>query len=132
MHKRNIIHRDLKPHNIIFNIEDQSVKLIDFGLSLCYDNNTDITKFIRCGTMGYIAPEVLTNCENSRKRYDTKSDMFGFGIIAHMLLMGSNPLRGKTYKETVDKNMKCEVVLNQKMITSKYGMKCYEFLLSLL
>ena len=51
--------------------------------------------------MGYIAPEIVNNTEANRKRYDTQSDMFGFGIIAHMLLMGSNPIRGKSYKETV-------------------------------
>jgi len=41
-----------------------------------------------------------------RARYDCKSDMFAFGIIAHMLLLGSNPIRGKTYKDTVNKNLK--------------------------
>lgn len=97
----NIIHRDLKPHNIIVDLEKKKVKLIDFGLSLMYSTNTNLDKFMRCGTMGFIAPEVVNNSDSSRKRYDTKSDMFGFGIIAHMLLMGRNPLRGKTYKETV-------------------------------
>jgi serine/threonine protein kinase len=70
-------------------------------LSLIYDLGTPISKFMRCGTMGYIAPEVVNNSEKSRKRYDTKSDMYGFGIIAHMLLLGSNPLRGKNYATTV-------------------------------
>jgi serine/threonine protein kinase len=51
----------LKPHNIVVDIKKNTVKLIDFGLSLIYDNNTDIHKFMRCGTMGYIAPEVVNN-----------------------------------------------------------------------
>lgn len=98
IHSQSIIHRDLKPHNIVVQMQTKSVKLIDFGLSLLYDSNTEIRKFMRCGTMGYIAPEVVNNSEGNRKKYDTKSDMFGFGIIAHMLLMGTNPIRGKTYK----------------------------------
>lgn len=98
IHKLNIIHRDIKPHNIIVDLTTKSVKLIDFGLSLLYDNNTPLARFMRCGTIGYIAPEVVNNNEMNRKVYDTKSDIFGFGIIAHMLLMGSNPLRGKTYR----------------------------------
>jgi hypothetical protein len=32
--------------------------------------------------------------------------MFAFGIIAHMLLLGFNPLKGKAYKDTVTNNMK--------------------------
>ena len=112
IHKKNVIHRDLKPHNIVVDFTQKSVKLIDFGLSLRYDSNIDINKFMRCGTMGYIAPEVVTNTEGNRKKYDTISDMYGFGIVAHMLLLGSNPIRGKTYKETVEKNMNGEVVLN--------------------
>jgi hypothetical protein len=30
--------------------------------------------------------------------------MFSFGIIVHMMLMGVNPLKGKSYDETVKKN----------------------------
>jgi hypothetical protein len=47
--------------------------------------------------------------------------MFGFGVIAHMLLMGNNPIRGKNYKETVEKNIKGEVVLDKKAILVRYG-----------
>jgi hypothetical protein len=32
--------------------------------------------------------------------------MFGFGIVAHMVLIGNNPLKCKTYNECVIKNMK--------------------------
>ncbi len=106
LHKKNIIHRDLKPHNIVVNLHNSSTKIVDFGLSLLCDNKTQIDKFIRCGTMGFIAPEVVNNSETSRKSYCCKSDMFGFGIVAHMLLLGSNPLRGKTYKETTERNLK--------------------------
>lgn len=56
IHKKNIIHRDLKPHNIVVDLEERKVKLIDFGLSMRYQKNLEIKKFIRCGTMGYIAP----------------------------------------------------------------------------
>ena len=54
----------------------------------------------------------MTNSEANRKAYDTISDMFGFGIVAHMLLMGTNPIRGKTFQETAEKNILGEVTLN--------------------
>lgn len=132
IHAHHIIHRDLKPHNIVIKLEDKSVKLVDFGLSLLYDKNTELKRFMRCGTMGYIAPEVVNNGEANRKKYDTKSDMFGYGIIAHMLLMGSNPIRGKSYDETVNKNIKCNFTLDKKQILLRYGSSCYELLSGLM
>lgn len=79
---------------------DQSTmtpKLIDFGLSLIYNNKTDKKRFKRCGTMGYMAYEVINNTNDKKKSYDCKCDMFSFGIIAHMMLLGHNPLKGKNY-----------------------------------
>ena len=32
--------------------------------------------------------------------YNAKCDLFSFGIVVHMLLMGSNPIKGKNYEET--------------------------------
>lgn len=48
--------------------------------------------------MGYIAPEVIANTAEHRKPYDCKADMFSFGIISHLLLFGTNPLKGKNYE----------------------------------
>lgn len=87
---------------------------------------------MRCGTMGYIAPEIVNNMNYNRKPYDCKSDMFGFGIIAHMLLMNSNPIRGRNYNQTVEKNMKAEIKLDYKEIVERYGEEGYQFLYGLL
>lgn len=40
--------------------------------------------FDRCGTPGYIAPEVL-NSPQSKVVLDHKSDIFSLGVIAHIL-----------------------------------------------
>lgn len=107
-------------------------KLIDFGLSLLYNNKTDKKRFKRCGTMGYMAYEVIHNTNEKKKIYDYKCDMFSFGIIAHMMLLGFNPLKGKNYNETVQKNEECNIVLDKDEIISKYDSSCYEFLEGLL
>ena len=104
IHNKNIMHRDLKPQNIMIDPLTMSPKLIDFGLSLLYNNKTDRKRFKRCGTMGYMAYEVISNNGDKKKFYDTKCDMFSFGIIAHMMLMHYNPLKGANYEETVKKN----------------------------
>lgn len=64
----------------------------------------DKNKYQKCGTMGYMAFEVLQTVNNKFKPYDNKCDMLSFGIIMHMMLMGWNPLKGKNYSETVFKN----------------------------
>ncbi len=62
--------------------------------------------------MGYMAPEVIENTQEKRRVYDQKCDIFSFAIIAHMLLMGSNPLKGKNYEETYHKNKVCNIELD--------------------
>ena len=46
--------------------------------------------------MGYTAPEVLLTDSMFYKSYGYKCDIFSYGVVAHMLLMGYNPLAGKT------------------------------------
>ena len=50
------MHRDIKPSNILFRENSDSIVLIDFGLST-YMRENDVI-FRRCGTRGYIAPEI--------------------------------------------------------------------------
>lgn len=50
------MHRDLKPENILLRPKDMKWVLIDFGLS-AFINEQYL--YDKCGTMGYMAPEVL-------------------------------------------------------------------------
>jgi calcium/calmodulin-dependent protein kinase I len=52
--------------------------LADFGLSDYETNKNRI--FTRCGTPGYVAPEVLND-----QPYDCKSDAFSAGVILYIL-----------------------------------------------
>jgi serine/threonine protein kinase len=52
--------------------------------------------YSKCGTLGYIAPEVLLSESMYYKSYGYKCDIYSFGVIAHMFLMGYNPLIGKS------------------------------------
>jgi len=89
MHRRNIIHRDLKPQNIL--ITDKDVLMVciaDLGLAIKDYDKKRIT--VKCGTPGYVDPDVLNG-----KNFITKSDIFSLGsvlfnIITYRLLFGGN------------------------------------------
>lgn len=57
LHSNGIIYRDLKPENILIEL-DGHIKLADFGLSKVCSAN-DILAYSLCGTVEYIAPEIL-------------------------------------------------------------------------
>lgn len=73
------MHRDIKPENLILKDEMSfDLKLADFGLSELINKKENL--FTRCGTPGYVAPEVLED-----KKYDTKCDIFSAGVILYIL-----------------------------------------------
>jgi serine/threonine protein kinase len=64
-------------HNFLRNDEIGSLKIVDFGLStLMKDGPLNM----RCGSPGYVAPEVLNDLG-----YGTKADIFSAGIILYIL-----------------------------------------------
>ncbi|DBA03927.1 TPA: hypothetical protein N0F65_010580 [Lagenidium giganteum] len=84
LHGMNILYRDLKLENLVLD-EDGYPKLIDFGLSKPDAANNDQNTTM-CGSMEYMAPEVL-----QRLPYGQKADMWSFGIIMYELLFGTTP-----------------------------------------
>lgn len=52
------MHRDLKPENIMLRDKNDMIPVIvDFGLATPCDLPTYL--FFRCGTPGYVAPEII-------------------------------------------------------------------------
>ncbi|CAD8171056.1 unnamed protein product [Paramecium octaurelia] len=91
LHKLGIIHRDLKLDNIVLENQNdlKSIKIIDFGFAVEIGYQTQV----RCGTPGYIAPEIL-----NQEDYDELVDIYSLGSIFHSLLSGQ-----KLYPEYQDK-----------------------------
>ena len=58
--------------------KDYNVKIADFGLATVLDPNVPET--MRCGSLGYVAPEML-----NKKGYDTKVDIFSAGVILFVM-----------------------------------------------
>ncbi len=98
LHDMGIIHRDLKPENILCGNSMMDVKIADFGLSkLIYPD--EIMK-LPCGTLSYVAPEVLT-----LSGYGMEADIWSVGIILYLLLCGGLPFDGETRKEIISKTI---------------------------
>jgi len=64
IHNHGVIHNDIKLENLLMESseredEHHKVKICDFGLSqICNSSNRKSLVEVKCGTMGYIAPEV--------------------------------------------------------------------------
>ncbi|CAD8094926.1 unnamed protein product [Paramecium sonneborni] len=110
LHSKKIIHRDIKPENLILRTKNNITDLViaDFGLSDIY-NEQGIYLFQRCGTIGYVAPEVLRN-----EIYDYKVDMFSVGVILFILLTGEVPFQGDSdTDDLLQQNALCQIDFNK-------------------
>jgi len=87
-HKQNIVHRDIKPGNIMYNPEDQRVKITDFGIARITDSvKTKTGSFL--GSPSYMSPEQITG-----KHVDGRADIYSLGISFYQLLTGKLPFSG--------------------------------------
>ena len=112
MHKYNIMHRDIKPENIMLRGEyGLNPVIADFGLAADTESNDYI--FYRCGTPGYVAPEIIT-CKKGDK-LSTACDIFSAGLIFHILLVKRPLFEGSTCDEVYENNKKCKFNLNASM-----------------
>ena len=93
MHSEKIVHRDLKPENILLTGEAAAgvlnIKLTDFGLATPFKEGKKLKEVI--GSPIYMAPEIV-----KQEKYDEKIDIWGIGIIAHIVLCGCPPFEGTT------------------------------------
>lgn len=98
LQKKRLIHRDLKPENIMFNDKNyETITLVDFGFMTRVEEFKLL--FTRCGTPGYVAPEVLADLN-----YDTSADIYSAGILFYALLTKKNPFQNKSYSKLIKNN----------------------------
>uniref|UniRef100_A0A6A7FRR2 non-specific serine/threonine protein kinase n=2 Tax=Hirondellea gigas TaxID=1518452 RepID=A0A6A7FRR2_9CRUS len=101
LHTLGIIYRDLKPENILLDA-DGHISLTDFGL--CKESLTGEKAFSFCGTVEYMAPEVV-----NRKGHNTSADWWSFGVLLFEMLTGGLPFQGGNRKDTMSLILKAKL-----------------------
>ncbi len=92
-HERGLVHRDLKPSNI-FVMEDDAVKIIDFGVAHMTDSHT--TRGQK-GTLFYMSPEQI-----EMKPLTAVSDVFSLSVVCYEALTGRHPFQRARADEVVE------------------------------
>ncbi len=88
LHDIGIMHRDLKPENLLLKSSEESLQevvIADFGLATSYTLEPNKILFKRCGTPGFVAPEILSYKDGQEGFYDEKCDVFSAGVIFYLL-----------------------------------------------
>lgn len=139
--KNNYIHRDIKPMNVLLThqvikgprsdfdkisydcSEKLIVKLADFGLAGYRESDASLFDTI-CGSPLYMAPELILE-----KKYNSKADLWAYGVIMYEMLFGSHPNKALTLKNLIDnlKHKKINFDGNK-----NYTLQCSDILVKLL
>jgi serine/threonine protein kinase len=101
LHDRGIMHRDLKLENIMVKKDGRSGQVIPVIVDLGLAEYTSAAKYLytRCGTPGYVAPEVLRiKSADPVQTYSSACDVFSLGVIFHILMFRKPVFEGKDVK----------------------------------
>lgn len=92
MHTRGVVYRDLKPENILIDARGL-LKIADFGLSkeIGRDGRTET----HCGTLEYLAPEVIT-----KSGHGIGADFWALGVLIYEMAVGRGPFDTKTRRRS--------------------------------
>merc|ERR1719209_2892356 len=87
LHKKGVSHRDIKPENLLLT-ENDVLKISDFGMATVFRHQgRERLLERRCGTMPYIAPEILV-----RSQYNAEpADIWSCGVVLVAMLTGELP-----------------------------------------
>ena len=121
LHSKLYVHNDIKPENILIS-SDGLVKLIDFGVMKMKNKNEPLTKSI--GSIRYLSYEKRFM---SPIQYNTKSDIYSFGITISEIFNGEhNNIKKTLYDHYFMKNPSTKLKNNTNKNFDDFISKCIE------
>ena len=66
---------------------------------------------MRCGTPGYVAPEIINIKDIATAKSHPISDVFSAGCILYYIIFNRHLFLGKTGQEIITLNRECDLVL---------------------
>lgn len=98
IHRHNIAHRNIKPSNILLNVQEDILKITDFGIGAEFTrmNDENPNPTVMEGTLAYISPEQTgrMNCS-----VDYRTDLYSLGVTFYEILTGLVPFQ---YQDTME------------------------------
>jgi serine/threonine protein kinase len=86
LHENGVVHRDLKPENCVFD-HTGTLKIVDFGLAARFIPGQLFEQC--CGTLEFVAPEVLRN----RPHLGPPIDVWAAGVMLYDMVLGDLPFK---------------------------------------
>lgn len=134
--QNNVCHRDIKPTNVMLrktiDITPEDVVIVDFGLAALGCDTTFLLK--RCGTPGYIAPELIS-LKNAEQEFSipAKADIYSAGVVLYNLC-SREPLfdqEGLDCNQVLKANLQSKITFPKSKF-QQYGIDSVDLLYGLL
>ena len=125
MHALGVAHRDIKPENILCQEDLHDVKIADFGLSKIVVPKEEMV--MPCGTLSYVAPEVLT-----LQGYGKEADLWSVGVVMYLLIRGRLPFDGKSKVEIIERTIHSTLAIDDDAVWKKCTAHCRDLVKGLL
>lgn len=106
LEKKRITHRNISCQNMLLYInpitQESTLKLVDS----CHVESLEASTIIEgpCGTLGYMAPEVINSHPDTHPLEFEQSDMFSLGVVFYELLTWQRAFPGNSEEEVLRKN----------------------------